>query len=74
MSEKDLYIKKFPSSFSVFASPKWLDVLCENNWDVVLYLENDSIIAALPFLLKSARLGKVICQPPLTPFLEFNGI
>ena len=50
------------SLFPLFAQPFWLDIFCEN-WEVNIIVENDRLIAALPYCTKGNLLTKRIYLP-----------
>jgi hypothetical protein len=55
----------------LFLTDYWMDSVCDNNWDVILYEENDTLIAFFVFKFRQ-RLGMTIIENPiLTPFSGF---
>ncbi|MCE5286205.1 MAG: GNAT family N-acetyltransferase [Pelosinus sp.] len=49
----------------VFSKDWWLDAVCgENNWDVVVYEQNNKIVASLPYY-KKQKFGIKYCTMPL---------
>lgn len=55
----------------VYDQPWWLDAVCgADNWDVLLYEKNGSILGALPYYVKEKLGLRYITQPPFT---QHNG-
>lgn len=46
----------------------YLDVVCDGNWDVILYYEEDKIAAAYFYMLKQKMGIQYIVQPQLCPY------
>lgn len=60
------------SAMPIFLQSWWMDAVClPENWDVLLFVKNNKIIASLVYYLKIKNGFKFIIQPPLTPL---NGI
>jgi len=55
------------SEISVFMQDWWLDAACQNDWDVLLYEQNNRIVAALPYFIQKKLCFKTILPPYLTP-------
>jgi len=54
----------------LFMQDWWLDVVCKNQWEVVLSKNKGGVInGVLPFHLSKYLGWKVIIMPPLTPYL-----
>lgn len=54
----------------VFAMDWWLDAACgEENWNVILVEERNTIVASLPYYLKKRGPFTLISPPPLMPTL-----
>ncbi|MCD4769926.1 MAG: hypothetical protein K8R35_07155 [Bacteroidales bacterium] len=54
----------------VFSMAWWLDAICgEDGWDVLLYHENDEIIAAMPYYISKILFFKINKMPVLTQSL-----
>lgn len=55
----------------VYDQPWWLDAVCgADNWDVLLYEKNGSILGALPYYVREKLGLRYITQPPFT---QHNG-
>ena len=55
------------SDICIFSSPWWLDAVAEDNWEVILVKENNSIVASFPYAIKKLKFNKIdITMPPLT--------
>lgn len=66
-NKKETYIKhasktNYSKFIPIFLKPEWLDIVSEK-WDVELYSNNETIIAALPFCVKGNILTKRIYIP-----------
>lgn len=70
MKNQEKYIRfcEKEKELPVFHCPEWLDAVCggRDNWDVVLFEQNDKVVASLPLFYKK---NKIMGQPPLTPYL-----
>jgi lipid II:glycine glycyltransferase (peptidoglycan interpeptide bridge formation enzyme) len=54
----------------IFFQPWWLDTVCgTRNWDVVLAMKGDSIVAAWPYFIKKAKSFLHVAMPTLTQVL-----
>lgn len=74
MTAKEKYrqLCKTETSIPIFSKDWWMDAVCgTNNWDVIIVEENNRIISALPYFLKSIFGIKTIIQPMLT---QTNGV
>jgi hypothetical protein len=79
MSTKQQYIQfcaEHPD-IPIFSQPWWLDVVCPEQWDVILVEKNDKVIASFPFCkTKSKRIFTHIGLPPLTqklgPYIVYD--
>jgi hypothetical protein len=75
MTDKERYrILCEEKSLPLFMQAWWLDAVCspdDKQWDVLLYEENNKIIAALPYHLLKKWNFKIVIQPQLT---QYNGI
>lgn len=68
MTNKEKYrlLCKNEPSIPIFSKDWWLDSVAGDDWDVVLVINGDQILASLPFVIRK-RLGlAVISQPTLT--------
>ena len=69
--DKNLY-KSFceihSQTLPLFYSTKWLDTVCENQWDALLYKRGEEIIAALPYHRRKKYGLSAIIGPVLTPY------
>ena len=68
MNNKEKY-KRFCEieQIPIFSQDWWLDLVCDDGeWDVVLIEKNNSIIASMPYYLKSKATFKLITMPKLT--------
>ncbi len=60
------------NDIQIFAQPWYLDAVCEtpDDWKVILYKENEKIVAAFPFEYKKGKYGFWhISNPPFAPRL-----
>jgi lipid II:glycine glycyltransferase (peptidoglycan interpeptide bridge formation enzyme) len=67
--DKQQYASYIESRFDVpiFNKPFWLDAVCgKNNWHVVIVIQNDEIIAAIPYYTKKKFLFEIITTPKHT--------
>ncbi|MCI8420511.1 MAG: GNAT family N-acetyltransferase [Oscillospiraceae bacterium] len=74
MTNKEKYSElcKENSTISVYDQPWWLDAVCgKDNWEVVLYEKNGTILGAMPCYIKSKFGLKYITQPQFT---QHNGV
>ena len=72
MKNKDLYRKLCESepTIPVFSQDWWLDAVCGDEWDVCLVEKGSTVVAAMPYHLRTNRFGmKVISQPQETQTL-----
>lgn len=71
MKTKEEYVKfANDTELALFAQPWWLNAVCgEDNWNVVIFQEGGSTVAALPYYIERKYGFTYICQPPLTPRL-----
>lgn len=70
---KDLFrsLCKEEPDIPVFFRDWWLDVTCgEDNWQIILYLEDPHVVAFMTYFLKKKYSFNTITVPPLT---KFNG-
>jgi len=52
----------------IFLTDWWMDTVSGQNWDVILYEENDTVLAFFVYAYRK-KLGHLIIEnPPLTPF------
>ncbi len=74
MNDKEKYIGFCSEErlIPIFSQPWWLDAVCGNkNWDVILYIKDNRILASLPYYIKkSHKVFEIITQPP---FSQNNG-
>jgi hypothetical protein len=66
---KEYYIKNLPSGAPLFHSPFWLNAVCGNNWDVVMVIKQDKIVASMPYSFIENKKPLLIRLPALTQFL-----
>lgn len=73
MNNKNKYEKWIENNYvTIYSQPWWMDAVCgEDNWDVWLYEEGGTIIAAMPFFITSRNGKRLITKAPLT---QNNGI
>jgi hypothetical protein len=79
MTNKERYIQfcvEHPD-IPIFSHPWWLDVVCPNQWDVILVEKNDRIIASFPYYKTKIRNIFIhIGMPPLTqklgPYIVYD--
>ncbi len=74
MTPKEKYrqLCKTETTIPIFSKDWWMDTVCGiNNWNVIIVEENNQIIAALPYFIKSIFSLKMIIQPMLT---QTNGV
>ncbi len=45
----------------------WMDAVCNEDWDVIIYEENNRIISALPYFLNKKYGFRSIIPPHLSP-------
>ena len=58
-------------SICVYDQPWWMDAVCgADNWDVVLYEKNGTLLGAMPYYVKQKMGLRYITQPPFT---QHNG-
>jgi hypothetical protein len=58
------------SELPLFMEDWWLDIVCDNSWEVALHKDKGGkIIGVLPYYLSSYWGLKVILMPPLTPYM-----
>ncbi len=69
MSSKEKYrdFCKKQESMPIFLQDWWLDAVCEDNWEVILYEENNNIIASFVYHINKKYGFKAIMPPQLTP-------
>jgi len=54
----------------LFMQDWWLDIVCDQQWEVALYKDKEgSIIGVLPYFLSNYRGLKIIKMPTLTPYM-----
>lgn len=58
-------------TISIFSKGWWMDVICKENWDVIIIEENNEIIGALPYYFKEHNGTKEIRKAVLT---QNNGV
>lgn len=74
MTNKERYIQlcEKEDTICVYDQPWWLDAVCgEDNWDVLLYEKNGTVLGTLAYYVKNRMGIKYITQPPFT---QHNGI
>lgn len=68
-TQKEKYIAFIEKNYvPIFFQDVYLDIVCDEPWDVVLYEEEDQIKAAYVFMLKHKMGIKYIVQPQLCPY------
>lgn len=73
MTNKERYVQLCMEepSICVYDQPWWMDAVCgAENWDVVLYEKNGTILGAMPYYVKQKMGLRYITQPPFT---QHNG-
>jgi hypothetical protein len=78
-NNKQQYIQfcKENPDIPIFSQPWWLDVVCSDQWDVILIKKNNRIIASFPYYItKKRELFTHISMPPLTqklgPYIVYD--
>ncbi|MCR5482410.1 MAG: GNAT family N-acetyltransferase [Clostridia bacterium] len=73
MKSKERYQVFTESTYiPIFSQPWWLDITCgSDNWDVYVVEKGGKPIAAMPYLIKDTKEGRIITRAPLT---QNNGI
>lgn len=67
MTNKEKYILlEKQKGLPIFMQSWWLDMVCNNSWDVFL-VEEDNILAAFPYYIHKNRFFTSIIPPKLTP-------
>lgn len=64
--EKKIKYREFcsTSNISVFGMDWWMDSVCgKDNWDVAIVIDNDEIVASLPFFIQKKFGFKLITMP-----------
>jgi len=74
MNNKTLYQRfcEEEKEIPVFVKPWYLDAVCQSkneSWEILLVLENEKIIASLPYCLKRKNGFQYSVLPPLTKYL-----
>jgi hypothetical protein len=70
VKEKYRSLCKDETAIPIFLKDWWLDAVCgSENWDVVIYENNEKIIGAFPFLISHSQGFKKLNMPKFTPFL-----
>lgn len=69
MTNKEKYreLCKREGSIPVFMRDWWMDAVCNEDWDVIIYEENNRIISALPYFLNKKYGFRSIIPPHLSP-------
>lgn len=73
MTNKERYFQlcQEEDSICVYDQPWWMDAVCgADNWDVVLYEKNGTLLGAMPYYVKQKMGLRYITQPPFT---QHNG-
>jgi len=68
MNNQAEYKATCPIDMPLFQQPFWLDIVAENQWDVLLIKENNTIAASMPLIYNSLEQRTKIIKPFLTPF------
>ncbi len=55
----------------VFLKPWWLNSVCGDNWDVLLYEENQKVMASMVYSITKKLCFKLVISPHLTPIDAF---
>jgi len=66
MTDKQRYIEfcENERSIPIYSRPWWLDCVCgEKNWDVLLSLQDNAVVAAMPYYMPCSG---IIAMPPFT--------
>lgn len=69
MTNKERYFQlcQEEDSICVYGQPWWMDAVCgPENWDVVLYEKNGTLLGAMPYYVKQKMGLRYITQPPFT--------
>ena len=73
--EKYIQFCNTEKDIPIFSQPWWLDIVCNNNWEIILVERNNKIIASMPFQIKSKLGFKIISMPKLTqklgPYIKY---
>ena len=69
MTNKEFYIANLPEKLPVFHQPFWLDMVCEESWDVAIVIDRNKVVASMPYCYKFIKGNRIIVMPPLTQFL-----
>ncbi len=73
MSENKVAYRLFcqqHATLPLFLQDWWLDIVCQDNWEVALYKDKGGkIIGVLPYYLNTYWGFKVITMAPLTPYM-----
>ena len=52
-----------PVDMPLFQQPFWLDIVAENQWDVLLIKENNTIVASMPLIYNTLERRTKIIKP-----------
>jgi hypothetical protein len=66
LKEKYISLCDQEPSIPIYSQYWWLDSLCPNNWDVILFEKNGRIVAALPYYLRRKTIFTFQTMPVLT--------
>jgi len=69
MTNKIYYEANLPDDIYLFHQPFWLNAVSGDNWDVALIIENDKIIASMPYCYNKTKAGLNILMPLFSSFL-----
>lgn len=64
--DKQFYIDNCPAVVPLFHQPFWLDIVCGDNWNVIVVKENNQLIGTYVYYLKQVKQDKNIQMPFLT--------
>lgn len=71
MTTKEKYIAQepeFQDRIPIFFHSLWMETVCGDDWDVVIYEVNNQIVAAMPYHIKKKYGIKAFINPKLTPY------
>jgi hypothetical protein len=71
MSNKELYCNYCAENYiPIFNQPWWWNAVAGNQWDVVLIIHDEKVIACLPYHIKKKGIHTIILPPQLTQYTE----
>jgi GNAT acetyltransferase-like protein len=69
VKNKEFYITNLPEGLPFFHQPFWLNLICEENWDVAIVIDRKKIVASMPYCFNYHKGNRNIIMPPLVRFL-----